>query len=191
MSGDRHCLIGMTPEQIAEALGLKAFQGRQIFHWLHNKGVFDFDAMTNLAKPLRERLTTECAARDMRVAAVQASEHADAAKLLFDLRDGEKVESVLLRDGDRVTLCLSSQAGCPLNCAFCATGASGFRRNLDAGEIVGQALLLVPGDDEGGETGHDAARWTGEGLCPSPGLTPAKAEGPLQTNTWRCAPRAE
>ena len=143
MSGDRHCLIGMTPEQIAEALGLKAFQGRQIFHWLHNKGVFDFDAMTNLAKPLRERLTTECAARDMRVAAVQASEHADAAKLLFDLRDGEKVESVLLRDGDRVTLCLSSQAGCPLNCAFCATGASGFRRNLDAGEIVGQALLLL------------------------------------------------
>ncbi len=135
--------MGLMPEQITETLGLKPFQGRQIFHWIHRKGVVDFDAMTNLAKPLRERLKEECVAQDMRIVNVQVSEDGGAAKVLIELRDGERVESVLLRDGDRVTLCLSSQAGCPLNCAFCATGADGFRRNLDAGEIAGQALLLL------------------------------------------------
>ncbi len=143
MNGHRRCLMGLMPEQISEVLALKPFQGRQIFQWIHRKGVFDFDAMTNLAKPLRERLKTECAVQDMHIVNLQLSEDAGATKVLFELHDGERVESVLLHDGDRVTLCLSSQAGCPLNCAFCATGVGGFRRNLDAGEIAGQALLLL------------------------------------------------
>ena len=143
MNGHQRCLMGLMPEKISEALDLKPFQGRQIFQWIHRKGVFDFDAMTNLAKPLRERLKSERVVQDMHIVNVQVSDDAGATKVLFELRDGERVESVLLRDGDRVTLCLSSQAGCPLNCAFCATGGGGFRRNLDAGEIAGQALLLL------------------------------------------------
>jgi 23S rRNA (adenine2503-C2)-methyltransferase len=143
MNGQRLRLMGLMPAQIAEALALKPFQGRQIFQWIHQKGVFDFDAMTNLSKPMRERLKAECTVQDMRVVSVQVSEGSSATKILFELEDGERVESVLLRDGGRVTLCLSSQAGCPLNCSFCATGMAGFRRNLDAGEIAGQALLLL------------------------------------------------
>ena len=143
MSGHRRCLMGLMPEEISEALGLKPFQGLQIFQWIHQKGVVDFDAMTNLAKPLRERLKAECMAHSMRIVRTQVSEGAGTAKVLFELQDGERIESVLVRDGDRVTLCLSSQAGCPLNCAFCATGIGGLRRNLDAGEIAGQALLLL------------------------------------------------
>ena len=143
MNGHRRCLVGLMPGQISETLGLKPFQGRQIFQWIHQKGVFDFNAMTNLAKPLRERLNAECVVQAMRIARTQVSEGAGTTKILFELHDGERIESVLVRDGDRVTLCLSSQAGCPLQCAFCATGIAGLRRNLDAGEIAGQALLLL------------------------------------------------
>ena len=143
MNGHGLRLMGLMPEEISSALGLKPFQGRQIFQWIHRKGVFDFESMTNLAKPLRERLKEECTVQDMRIVRTQTSEALGAMKVLFELHDGERIESVLLRDGDRVTLCLSSQAGCPLNCAFCATGLGGFRRNLDAGEIAGQALLLL------------------------------------------------
>lgn len=145
-------LSDMTPEEMAEALALKPFQGRQIFQWIHQHQVFDFGQMTNLSKELRARLAETCTAS--RVALVERAESPDSgtAKTLLRLEDGETVESVLIRDDDRLTLCLSSQVGCPLKCAFCATGLAGFTRNLTPGEIVEQALYLLSGEDLAGRT---------------------------------------
>ena len=143
MTAGKHALLGLEPGEIAALLDLKPFQGRQIFQWIHGKGCVDFECMTDLSKPLRTRLGAECTTAEVEVVQSQVSDDGGALKTLFELHDGERIESVLLRDGERVTLCLSSQAGCPLKCAFCATGAGGFRRNLSPGEIVGQALRML------------------------------------------------
>lgn len=136
-------LAGLYPEEITETLSLKPFQGRQIFHWIQGRGVFDFAGMTNLPLSLRDRLDLECAGGEMTPAKCQTSTGTGTMKMLFLLADGETVESVLIRDGSRVTVCVSSQVGCPLKCDFCATGMGGFRRNLEADEIVGQVLHLL------------------------------------------------
>jgi 23S rRNA (adenine2503-C2)-methyltransferase len=143
-------LTDLTPEEIAQTLELKPYQGKQIFRWLHQKKVFDFDAMTDLSKEVRRFLKTaydeeetNVGAGQLHVEQIVASPRSETRKALFRLKDGDAIESVYLVDRDRVTLCLSSQAGCALNCSFCATGQSGFRRNLSPGEIVEQALLLL------------------------------------------------
>ena len=151
MSPDLLPLTDLMPEEIADALGLKPFQGKQIFAWLHEKRICDFDAMTNLSKPLRETLRARCIACQLE-AVTTSDSPGGTRKVLFKLRDGETVESVLLRDRDRVTLCLSSQVGCPIKCLFCATGQSGFARDLTAGEIVEQALRLLENEDLEGRT---------------------------------------
>ena len=153
-------LTDLMPDEIAQTLELKPFQGKQIFRWLHQKQVFDFDAMTDLSKDLRGFLKTiydadgesSNAAAQLAVEHLALSQRSGTRKALFRLRDGERIESVYLVDRDRVTLCLSSQAGCALNCAFCATGQSGFRRNLNPGEIVEQALHLLAGAPIGDRT---------------------------------------
>lgn len=143
MTTQKSGLSGLFPEEIAEALSIKPFQGRQLFHWIHGKGVFDYAGMTSLPLALRERLALECTGGEMTPARCQTSAATGTMKMLFLLADGETVESVLIRDGDRVTICVSSQVGCPLKCAFCATGMGGFRRNLKVDEIVGQVLHLL------------------------------------------------
>lgn len=143
----RPALAGMTPEDIAVRFALKPFQGRQIFQWIHRKRVFDFDAMTDLSKALRETLKAEASAGALETLEIQSSARTGTKKALFQLADGETVEAVLIRDRDRVTLCLSSQVGCPLKCSFCATGLAGFTRHLTPAEIVEQALRLIA--DEG------------------------------------------
>ena len=145
-------LAGMTPETLAETFGLKPFQGRQLFQWIHRRQVFDLDAMTNLPKALRASLAETGAPVGLRLLQRAVSERTGTSKVLLALPDGETVESVLIRDGDRVTLCVSSQVGCALKCDFCATGLAGFRRNLDPGEIVEQALYLLAGEDLGDKT---------------------------------------
>lgn len=145
-------LAGLTPAEIAAACGLRPFQGRQVFRWLHEKRVFDFDCMSDLSKPLRATLRERCAAVQLELAEMLVSPVSGTKKALLRLPDGETVESVLIRDGERMTICLSSQAGCPLKCAFCATGMAGFTRNLSAAEIVEQALFLLAGEDLGGRT---------------------------------------
>ena len=153
-------LTDLTPDEIAQILELKPFQGKQIFRWLHKKRVFDFDAMTDLSKELRQYLKvaygheedTRASAAQLRLTHLDESPKSGARKALFRLRDGESVESVFLTERERVTLCLSSQVGCALKCSFCATGQSGFRRNLNAGEIVEQALHLVSGQSLGDRT---------------------------------------
>ncbi|MFP4499624.1 MAG: 23S rRNA (adenine(2503)-C(2))-methyltransferase RlmN [Candidatus Hydrogenedentota bacterium] len=145
-------LAGMRSEQIADTLDIQPFQGRQLFHWIHAKRVFDFDAMTDLSKPLRTQLAEHYVALPVVPVEVQESAGTGTKKALFALPDGECVEAVLIRDRARVTLCLSSQVGCALQCSFCATGLAGFTRNLEPGEIVGQALSLLAGEELGART---------------------------------------
>lgn len=146
-------LTPLNPAEIAESLNLKPFQGKQIFRWLHQKKVFDFDRMSDLSKDLRKRLSEECSASQLGLVRMSASPRSNGTKkALFRLADGETVESVLIRDRERTTLCLSTQVGCAVKCAFCATGMSGYTRNLNAGEIVEQALYLLQDENLGEKT---------------------------------------
>ncbi|HPC15224.1 MAG TPA: 23S rRNA (adenine(2503)-C(2))-methyltransferase RlmN [Candidatus Hydrogenedentes bacterium] len=146
----RIALTDLSAEEIARTFNLQPYQGRQIFAWLHRRRVFDFDAMTDLSKDLRERLHAECLAPQISLLDMETSARTGTRKALFQLSDGETVESVFLRDGDRVTLCVSSQVGCACRCAFCATGDSGFRRQCTPGEIVEQVLHLLDLEDLAG-----------------------------------------
>ena len=134
--------------EVVAAAGGKPFQARQVAHWLWRHGVTSFDAMRNVPQALRTALA---ASHRLRHATVDKVDDADdgTQKLLVRWRDGETVECVIIPDGDRTTLCVSSQVGCPVACVFCASGMFGVRRNLTAGEIAEQVLLakaqLPPG----------------------------------------------
>lgn len=145
-------ITDLSKTDLAQQFDLKPFQGRQLFQWLHQKQVFDFSAMTNLSKALRERLAAEAQPAQLRLLEMQESPRTGTKKALFQLHDGETVESVLIRDGKRSTICVSSQVGCALQCRFCATGLAGFTRNLSPGEIVEQVLYLLRGEPAGGRT---------------------------------------
>lgn len=136
-------LMGMAPEALAEfftALGEKTFRAQQVVKWIHQGGVADFEDMTNLSKPLRARLGEVAEVGVPEV--VHDRVCADGTrKWLMRLVDGNCVETVFIPEEDRGTLCVSSQVGCALNCAFCATARQGFSRNLDAGEIISQIWL--------------------------------------------------
>ena len=117
--------------------GEKPFRAKQVFQWVHQRGVDDFDAMTDLARTLREKLKSIAEVRPPRV----LSEHRSAdgtVKWLFDVGVGNGIETVYIPEDDRGTLCVSSQVGCALDCKFCSTGRQGFNRDLAVGEIVGQ-----------------------------------------------------
>jgi 23S rRNA (adenine2503-C2)-methyltransferase len=136
-------LSNLNKTDLADKLGLKPFQGRQLFQWIHQKKVFDFSAMTNLSKELRERLEAEAVASQLELVEMQVSQLTGTKKALFRLHDGETIESVLIRDKKRATICVSSQVGCALKCDFCATGLAGFTRNLSPGEIAEQVLYML------------------------------------------------
>jgi len=118
-------------------LGEKPFRARQVSRWLHQRFVDDPVHMTDLARSARERLAA--AATIAAPAVIRDTTAADGTrKWLFDVGAGNAVESVYIPEDDRGTLCISSQAGCALDCAFCSTGRQGFNRNLTTAEIVGQ-----------------------------------------------------
>ncbi len=120
-----------------ERLGEKRFRATQLFRWIHQRGASSFDQMTDLAKSLREKLATTACVQALPVVSQQIS--ADGTiKWLFDVGDGNAVETVFIPEEDRGTLCISSQAGCAVGCRFCSTGHQGFSRNLTTGEIVAQ-----------------------------------------------------
>lgn len=120
-----------------ESLGEKRFRATQLFRWIHQRGAKDFDAMSDLAKSLREKLKTS--ARIEALPVISQHESADGTiKWLFDVGNGDAVEAVFIPEDDRGTLCVSSQAGCAVGCRFCSTGHQGFSRNLTTGEIVAQ-----------------------------------------------------
>jgi len=139
MSG-RANLLDFTLPALTEwlaAQGEKPFRARQLFQWIHQRGVSDFDAMTDLAKSLREKLK---ATAEVRPPAI-LSEHRSAdgtVKWLFDVGVGNGIETVYIPEDDRGTLCVSSQVGCALDCKFCSTGRQGFNRDLSVSEIIGQ-----------------------------------------------------
>ena len=118
-------------------LGEKPFRARQVSHWLHQRLTDDIGAMTDLAKPLREKLAAIAEIRGPRVIG-DATAADGTRKWLLDVGGGNAVEAVYIPEDDRGTLCISSQAGCALDCAFCSTGKQGFNRNLTVAEIVGQ-----------------------------------------------------
>ncbi|WP_101101922.1 23S rRNA (adenine(2503)-C(2))-methyltransferase RlmN [Macromonas bipunctata] len=120
-----------------ERLGEKRFRAVQLFRWIHQKGVARFEDMTDLARSLRAKLPGVCEVRGLPVLTQQESTDG-TIKWLFDVGDGNAVESVFIPEDDRGTLCVSSQAGCAVGCRFCSTGHQGFSRNLSTGEIVAQ-----------------------------------------------------
>ena len=136
-------LIGLDAAGLArffEEQGEKPFRARQLLHWIHQQGETDFARMSDLAKPLREKLSA--AARiDAPVIVGDTTAEDGTRKWLLKVDDANAVEAVFIPETNRGTLCVSSQAGCTLDCAFCSTGKQGFNRNLDAGEIIGQLWL--------------------------------------------------
>ena len=120
-----------------ERVGEKSFRATQLFRWIHHRGVGNFDDMTDLARSLRAKLAGVAEIRPLSVMTDKAS--ADGTrKWLFDVGQGNAVETVYIPEDDRATLCISSQAGCAVGCRFCSTGHQGFSRNLTTGEIIGQ-----------------------------------------------------
>lgn len=137
-------LIGLTLEQlrdITDAVGLRPFAAKQIASWLYVKRVKSIDMMTDLPKAARERLNEEyCVGlTPPKDAAVSAD---GTVKYLFDGVGGRDIEAVYIPDGERATLCVSSQAGCKMNCRFCMTGRQGFNGNLTANAIINQVLSI-------------------------------------------------
>jgi len=123
--------------RFCEGLGEKRFRAVQLFRWIHQKGARDFADMTDLAKSLRSKLPEVCSLN--RLPELSRQDSADGTiKWLFDVGDGNAVETVFIPEDDRGTLCVSSQAGCAVGCRFCSTGHQGFSRNLSTGEIVAQ-----------------------------------------------------
>ncbi len=122
-----------------QSLGEPKYRAEQVRKWVYQRGALSFDAMTDLPKRLREGLAKDWTVATSRVAAV--SEAKDGTrKLLIAFADGECVEAVPIPDGERLTLCVSTQVGCPIRCVFCASGLGGVKRNLEAHEIVEQVL---------------------------------------------------
>ena len=137
-------LLDLTVAEAEEVLrrfcaehGLPDYRAKQVVRRLWFNPAADFEAMTELPKSLRAQLAEAFASPRLSIAARQRSSDG-TEKFLFMLRDGQAIESVAIPENDRLTLCISSQAGCALQCAFCATGAMGFQRNLDVFEIAGQ-----------------------------------------------------
>jgi 23S rRNA (adenine2503-C2)-methyltransferase len=127
-------------EAFFRQLGERPFRAKQLMQWVFKRGAVSFEAMTSLPRELRARLA-ESAVLDVPRAVSEQRSLDGTAKLLLELRDGERIETVLIPDGDRLTQCVSSQVGCGMGCAFCRTSSGGLRRNLTAAEIVGQVVL--------------------------------------------------
>jgi 23S rRNA (adenine2503-C2)-methyltransferase len=123
-------------------MGEKPFRAEQIMKWIYQQGVADFDKMTNLNKTLRTKLQAKCEIKAPEIA-YQKTAVDGTIKFALKLEGGQEVETVWIPDGDRATLCVSSQVGCALECTFCSTGQQGFNRNLKVSEIIGQVWRVA------------------------------------------------
>ena len=163
---DKVNLLDYTLPRLTEwlaAQGEKPFRAKQLFQWIHQRGVADLDAMSDLAKSLREKLKVVAEVRPPAI----LSEHRSAdgtVKWLFDVGVGNGIETVFIPEDDRGTLCVSSQVGCALDCKFCSTGRQGFNRDLSVGEIVGQLWVANKRLEELG--GARLGEGQGEGTRP-------------------------
>ncbi|HWW04352.1 23S rRNA (adenine(2503)-C(2))-methyltransferase RlmN [Collimonas sp.] len=155
-------LLDLDPAQLTAycgELGEKPFRAKQLLRWIHQFGAHDFDAMTDLAKSLRDKLAT----RAIIAAPAVISDHTSSdgtRKWLLDVGQGNAVETVFIPEENRGTLCISTQAGCAVNCRFCSTGKQGFSRNLTVGEIIGQLWMaeFELRKSKGVEPGHKGER---------------------------------
>ena len=155
-------LKSMTLEELSgflRSMGEPAFRGRQVFTWLH-KGVSSFDEMSNLSKALREKLKEQCILTVPRVAKKQVSARDGTIKYLWQMADGNCVESVLMRYHHGNTVCISSQVGCRMGCAFCASTIAGKVRNLTPAEMLDQVLFTQ--QDSGAEVSNIVLMGIGE-----------------------------
>ncbi|HSH05953.1 MAG TPA: 23S rRNA (adenine(2503)-C(2))-methyltransferase RlmN [Anaerolineae bacterium] len=130
-------------EQLVKEQGQPQFRAQQIWEWLYQQYALDFDEMSNLPKSLRAKLATIATLKPMEVVLNEKSSDGQTKKLLFKLNDGRLIETVRMKYEKRVTLCISTQAGCAMGCVFCATGQMGFMRHLTVGEIVAQVLYFA------------------------------------------------
>lgn len=148
MTASKYTLYGSSLDELkslAEQLGLPRFAHKQIARWLYTRFVDSIDSMTDLSKAARGLLEEHC--RVGLSAPLKVSVSADGTKkYLFATSEGEYIESALIPDGERMTLCVSSQAGCRMGCKFCATGRMGFRHQLSAAEIINQ-IISIPERD--------------------------------------------
>ncbi len=138
-------LAGLTAGELSGLvveLGGKPFQGRQLFRWIHKKGVTEFAAMTDLPKGLRERLASHATIGTPAIVRKDASSDG-TVKFLLRLADGRQIESVFIPDTPSQTFCISTQVGCAMKCGFCLTGTMGLTRHLTAAEISGQVRVLA------------------------------------------------
>lgn len=138
-------LLGLNTDELrmlSQEEGEPAYRGDQLAEWIYQRGVRTFKEMTNLPYTLRTRLGEKYKVGRSRIVTVQHSRDG-TVKLLLAMRDSTKVETVGLPYADRFSCCLSTQVGCPIGCVFCATGLSGYTRNLTAGEIVEQVLAVT------------------------------------------------
>ncbi|KXI27423.1 bifunctional tRNA (adenosine(37)-C2)-methyltransferase TrmG/ribosomal RNA large subunit methyltransferase RlmN [Paraglaciecola hydrolytica] len=123
-------------------IGEKPFRADQVMKWIYQQGVADFDLMTNLNKDLRAKLIASCEVRAPEIA-YQQNASDGTIKFALRLEGGQEVETVWIPEGDRATLCVSSQVGCALECTFCSTAQQGFNRNLKVSEIIGQVWRVA------------------------------------------------
>jgi 23S rRNA (adenine2503-C2)-methyltransferase len=137
-------VFGLSKSELAKAIveaGEKSFRAGQVWRWIYCEGVYSFAEMTNLSKSIRENFEQQFKVALPEVAQLLNSNDG-TAKFLFKLADGKKIETVYIPEAERITICVSSQVGCALKCAFCHTGTQGITRNLTAGEIVQQVVLV-------------------------------------------------
>ena len=138
-------LKGLNLEEITSllaALGEKPYRARQIYQWLYQKRATDWSQMSNIPLALRTKLAERFELSSVRLQNLVHSRIDGSVKFLFELTDGNLIEAVYMPEDRRRTVCLSSQVGCPIGCAFCATGVMGLKRNLTAGEIIDQLLFI-------------------------------------------------
>jgi len=142
-------LLGLSPQRMVDffaAIGEKRFRAQQVLRWIHQLGVADFSEMTNISKGLRTILAEIAEIRGPTV--VHQADSVDGTrKWIMEVTGGARVETVLIPDGQRGTLCVSSQVGCSLDCSFCSTGKRGFLRDLTAAEIIGQVWIAAKSYD--------------------------------------------
>ncbi|NLM20614.1 MAG: 23S rRNA (adenine(2503)-C(2))-methyltransferase RlmN [Peptococcaceae bacterium] len=144
---DCRSLLEAELSELCLSNGLSKFRGKQIFQWVQQKAIADWEEISNISQADKERISKFLSLRPATLIREQKSKDG-TRKFLFELADGERIETVLMgyekdKSRDRQTICVSTQVGCPVGCLFCATGMEGFKRNLTIGEITGQVLDVL------------------------------------------------
>ena len=143
---NKKLLKGLTLQELKDyfiEIGEPQFRGEQVFNWMYNHLSGDFNEMLNLPKSLRKKLDEETEINTLSYLDSEVSSETGTKKFIFSTKENHKIESVIIPEEKRTTLCVSTQIGCPLDCVFCATGLMGYKKNLTSGEIFDQYLLAA------------------------------------------------